>query len=204
MLGFIVLGRDTEIMSLIEKPLVSKFLALRFSHMIIAIAALASAYLTGISIFGLGIVLGLLLYYPRDMTRWQFYLQTVQFTSNPAIKEFSVQRERIVILLHATGNFGLAVLICLLFNIFLLDINADKYSLLLFAIFGIAALIRHWQTVYSLRSFQQAVITSHNAQLGQVQPYNDDSFGRFLDSGGLIGIIVNRIFKRNERNRGRF
>ena len=184
-LGFLLFQYEDHINALIKKEILQNLLNLPYSNTIGIIFAIALSYFAGISIFAIGIVTGLLRYYPHRMRRLAFHLESVQFTSNHLIARFSETRERMVILLHTSGNIAIALFLCLLIS------KGNKLSYLLL-LFGIAALVRHWETVYNLRSFQEAVLSTHDIEISGAHK-KEDCIGRYFEIGGLLGLIFKGI-----------
>lgn len=198
-LGFMVIHYEDPLNTLRAKCLVQYFLAFPYVKPLIVVAAVASAYLTGISIFGLGIFLGLLRYYPPGMRRLAFHCEGVQFDCAERVMKSSQERGRLVILLHATGNFGFAILLCCFWSFV-----AGNHSMTLIppSVLGIAAWLRHWESVYNLRSFQEAVLDTHKITIHD-QHAREDWFGSLLEYGGLFGYITDRDRKKNNQGQGK-
>lgn len=181
-LGFMLFLFEDNINSLLQKEMFQSLLTLPHFKTVSMLFSIILAYLLGISIFAVGIFTGLLRYYPYRMSRLTFHLESVQFTSNPLIKKFSDSRERLVILLHSSGNIAISFIFC--FFIFF----GNTYSYFILG-FGIAALLRHWETVYNLRSFQEAILVTHNIEISDAHK-KEDLLGKFFEVGGLLGSLL--------------
>jgi hypothetical protein len=200
-LGFMLIRNEDLVSSIINKPLVQDFLALSYIKPVIVVAAVASAYLTGISIWGLGIFLGLLRYYPPGMRRLAFHCEGVQFNCDERVKKSSQERGRVVIILHAAGNFGCAVLLCGL-------LSFTTGIVWFWVVVLVGALLRHWESVYNLRSYQEAVLDTHKITIHD-QPAKEGLFGEFFENGGLVGLLFTvcrwlrlKVFSRKRQGQG--